>query len=103
MFRKVILLCTLFSAYAVGTNASKMKDLYMKTNDAINYEMYENADLSVVSIANYKIGSTSTGKITVTADVTTKNPHNKYLANWRCMVFFDKNNEELVFDKIDCQ
>lgn len=78
-----------------------MKELLIETDDAINYEMYKNADLSVEEISNHKLGSKD-GLITVTADVVTRNPHNGKLGSWECVVSFKLENQVAEFSDIDC-
>lgn len=87
---------------AVSTQAGKMKDLLMETDDAVSYEMYKNADLSVESISNHKLGSDK-GLVTVTADVVTRNPFNKMLSTWSCTVYFDIKNQVVEYKDINCQ
>lgn len=90
-----------FIALSLTTNAGKMKELMMEAGDAINYEMYKNADLSVENIRNHKLGSVD-GLVTVSADVMTRGPHSGRIGFWTCVVFFQIQNQVAEFKDIEC-
>lgn len=94
----------LIALVALSTNvqAGKIKELLIETDDAINYEMYNYADLSVESISNHDLQLTTDG-VQVVADVVTRNPHTGRIGNWSCTVRFTKMNESMEFKDIDCR
>lgn len=98
---KFLIFSVLFSL-ALNTQAGRMKELLMETDEAIVHEMYKNADLSVLSIENHKLGSEK-GLITVTADVETRNPHNGRAGSWSCTVFYEIKNQVVEYKDIDCR
>ncbi|MCK6595602.1 MAG: hypothetical protein L6Q33_10405 [Bacteriovoracaceae bacterium] len=90
------------AALTSSVQAGKIKELLIETDDAINHEMYDYADLSVESISNHDLQMTSDG-VQVIADVVTRNPHTGRLGNWTCTVSFTKINESMEYKDIDCR
>ncbi len=86
---------------SMTASAGKIKELVIETDDAISYEMYNNADLSVESIDNHQLGMNG-DLVTVTADVTTRNPHNGRIGSWTCTVSFEKIANVFEFKDIEC-
>lgn len=90
------------AALTTSVQAGKIKELLIETDDAINHEMYDYADLAVESISNHDLQMTSDG-VQVVADVVTRNPHTGRLGNWTCTVSFTKINESMEYKDIDCR